>query len=105
MEMPKHKCRSPRKWQDDKGRGNVGDFALVNWVSSLIHHLAFGFRHFINLCPGIVASANADFYLGNEDPWNNWRPWAGKHGRLLSKNHRALSRAHRRRALSGVHHY
>src|SRR5215472_2751176 len=43
-------------------------------------------------------------WLTNEDFGSDRRPWTGKHSRLLPENRRALSRAHRRRALSGIYH-
>src|SRR5215472_728 len=51
-----------------------------------------------------VALVKADSWLTNEDSWDHRWPWAGKHGRLLPKDHRALSGAHRRRELSGIYH-
>ncbi|PYI57764.1 MAG: hypothetical protein DMC62_00580 [Verrucomicrobia bacterium] len=53
------KCRSTNV--EVRGNGKMtkveemsGISPLVIWVSSLIHHLAFGFRHFINLCPHVA---------------------------------------------------
>ncbi len=73
MEMPKHECRSPRKWQNDKGRRNVGDFAsryLGFVIDSSFGIRISSFYQFVSTCCAVgfeeigkLARAGANFGL------------------------------------------